>query len=118
AQVRASLIAIPGSAQVTVNNSSCNHSSAVSIVITADPVITQVVSTTIPVSSSPTSIDVYGANLFATSVVQWNGTSLNTSMLSDGDRKSDVHATIIASAGRGQVQGKNSTGNPYNPVTA
>src|SRR5207237_8758291 len=99
------LLVRPGPARVSVVFPYTTLFRSVPVTVTADPVITSVVGTPIPAGIGNTSIDVYGLNISANSVVQWNGTALSTALLSaaDGRLREQVPEAQAASPVAGRV---------------
>ncbi|HLY57850.1 MAG TPA: IPT/TIG domain-containing protein [Stellaceae bacterium] len=105
--VPATRTATAGSASVTVvSPAPSGASAAVTFTINnADPipVLASISPTTVPAGGPAFPLTVTGANFVAASTVNWNGTALTTTYVSDTQLTATVPATDIATAGTAAV---------------
>jgi len=110
AAVSSNLIAVPGSASITVVNPGALTSAQVSFPITvATPVITSLTPSP-AVAGSPFTLSVNGANFLQTAVIAWNGTSLATTYISPTSLSAAVPASLVSGPGTASI----TVTNPYN----
>lgn len=102
APVLASLIAAPGSAQITVVSGGIT-SNAVTFTIVAGPAIGALTPSTASAGGPAFTLTVTGTGLASGSVVQWNGMSLPTVFVSGTQLTASVPANLIANIGTAQV---------------
>ena len=100
AQVPASLIASPGSANVTVVNPNASPSSpAVFIISVATPVLTSLSPFSTTAGSAAFTLAVSGSNFTSGAAVQWNGTPLATNFVSSTQLTTQVSANLLLVSG-------------------
>jgi uncharacterized protein (TIGR03437 family) len=100
ALVPATLLATAGQAPVTVANPGGNVSAPVNFtIVAAPPVITSVSPNAAPAGSAAITITVNGSNFGASSVVNWNGQALVTTLLSGNGLTAAVPAALLANPG-------------------
>ena len=102
AQVPATLIAMAGTATVTVVENGVTSAGA-SFTIAAGPVITSLSPSTATAGGAAFTLTVNGTGFVSGAAVQWNGTALTTTFVSATQLTAQVPATLIATAGTATV---------------
>lgn len=109
AQVPAANIATSGSAMVSVGNPSPGggNSGQVEFTINATsnpaPTLTSLAPAQVNAGSSGIVLTLNGTNFMPASTIQWNGTSLPTSYLSETQLEAQIPATSLAAAGFAEI---------------
>ena len=112
AAVPASLIASPGSASITVTNSGGSASTVTTFPINIPtPTISGLSPASANAGGSDFTLTVNGASFLSGATVQWNGTALPTTFVSNTQVTATVTAALIASGGSASVTVANSGGN-------
>ncbi len=101
AQVPASLIATPGTANVTIVNPSANPGlpAVFTILPASPPALTSLSPTSTTVGSSAFTLTVSGSNFTSGATVLWNGSSLATTFVSSTHLTAQVPANLVSVAG-------------------
>jgi hypothetical protein len=102
APVLADLIATPGTAQVTVVSNTFT-TNVVTFTIASGPNISSISPTTATAGGPAFTLTVNGSGFQSGAAVQWNGTQLTTTFVSNSRLTASVPANLIASAGTAQV---------------
>ena len=105
AQVPASLIATPGTANVTIVNPSANPSlpAVFTILPASPPTLTSLSPTSATVGSSGITLTISGSNFTSGATVLWNGSSLATTFVSSGQLTAQVTANLLSVAGAATI---------------
>lgn len=115
APVLASLIATPGTAQITVSSGGVT-SNAVNFTIVAGPAIGALSPASTAAGGPAFTLTITGSGFAAGAVVQWNSTPLQTVVVSASQITASVTADLIATVGSAQITVV-SGGAPSNAVT-
>jgi uncharacterized protein (TIGR03437 family) len=101
AQVPASLIASPGTANITIVNPGANPSNAVAftIVTASPPALTSLSPSSATAGSAAFTLAVSGSNFTSGAIVQWNGTSLASNIVSSTQLTAQVPANLLLLSG-------------------
>jgi hypothetical protein len=102
AQVAANLIAIPGTASVTVVEDGVT-SAAATFTVSSGPVITSLSPNTATAGGAAFTLTVNGSGFAAGAIVQWNSTALPTTFVNSNQLTAQVAASFIASPGTATV---------------
>ena len=117
AAVPASLIAQPGTAQITAQNTGGAASNAVNLTITPPtPTITSISPSTVAVGSPAFTLTVNGANFVSGATVFLGTTSLTTTFVSSTQLTASVPANLPQQLGPSPVTVMNPGGAPSNPL--
>jgi len=116
ATVPAALIAIPGTASITVGG--CGGTSgAVIFTISAAPTISSLNPTCASAGDIQFTLTVNGTNFDSTSIVNWSGAALPTNFVSSTELTATVSATRIATAGTFSITVVSPCGGTSNAIT-
>ncbi len=102
AQVPANLIAIPGTASVTVVEDGVTSAPA-TFTISSGPVITSLSPNTATAGGAAFTLTVNGSGFAAGAIVQWNATALPTTFVNSNQLTAQVAASFIATPGTATV---------------
>ncbi len=102
AAVPASLVASPGTAQITVSNLGV-LSNSVPFTVLPPPAISSLSPNTTPAGGPAFTLVVNGSGFASGSTVQWNSTALTTTVVSPNQLSAAVPASLIAIAGTVQI---------------
>jgi uncharacterized protein (TIGR03437 family) len=112
AAVPMNLIASPGSANITATNSGGSASTVTTLPINIPtPTISSLNPTSANAGGSDFMLTVNGTGFLSGATVQWNGTGLTTTFVSNTQLTATVMAALIASGGSASVTVANSGGN-------
>lgn len=103
AQVVASLITAAGPASIVVVSGGSDSNTATFTVVGPGPAIDRLAPTVKPAGSTGFTLTIYGTNLAADAVVQWQGAPLATSVVNSQEISAAVPANLIASAGSAAI---------------
>ncbi len=103
ASVPASLIASPGSANITVTTSGGTSASAVFTINPPLPTISNISPNSVSAGGAGFTLTVNGTNYISGSSVQWNVTALSTTFVSATQVTASVPASLIASPGSANI---------------
>jgi hypothetical protein len=103
ASVPASLIASPGSANITVTTSGGTSASAVFTINPPLPTISNISPNSVSAGGAGFTLTVNGTNYISGSSVQWNATALSTTFVSATQVTASVPASLIASPGSANI---------------
>ncbi len=113
ATVSSGLIVSVSSASVTAVNNGGSPSTAVTFPINAPtPTITSLSPTSATAGGTAFTLTVNGTNFLSGATVQWNGTGLSTTFLSNTQLTAAVPANLIASVASASITAVNSGGSP------
>ena len=119
--VPAGLIALQGSATVTVMNPGGATSNGVSFVIgqqtSGTPTITTLSPSSATQGGAAFTLTVFGSNFNVGAVVGWNGSALPTGFVNSSQLSASVAASLIASAGSASLVVQNPNGGLSNTLT-
>jgi hypothetical protein len=105
AQVPASLIAAPGTANVTIVNPGASPSNAVvfTIVPASPPALASLSPISATVGSSALTLTISGSNFIQGATASWNGSSLATTFVSSTQLTAQVTANLLSVAGSAAI---------------
>jgi len=103
AAVAASLIASPGTVQITVTDGGSTSNAMPFTIATAAPTIGKISPSVALAGGNAVTLTVDGVNFTAGAVVQWSSTALNTTLQSPEQLVATAPATLVATAGNASI---------------